>query len=156
MEWCYYRNVWMILLRNLVLNRITKWADSWKFQKFFLKGKSIHICGWYRKVNPMIRERGKSCENKQESMALRFLSGGFDPKTLAGALSSFREKGTKAETMGAEGRSVVWWWGWGDILFWWLLFPSWNKKSISGNETEEKCKWDRREDMEQLPKPTRD
>lgn len=51
----------------------------------------------------MIWERGKSCESKEESMALCSLSGGFDPMTLAGALTVQR-KGNKDRDHGCRGR----------------------------------------------------
>lgn len=51
----------------------------------------------------MIRERGKSCENKQESMALHFLSGGCDPDP--GRSTQFiQRKGNKGRDHGCRGK----------------------------------------------------
>lgn len=49
------------------------------------------------------REREKSFESKQENMALCFLSGGFDPMILAGAITVQR-KGSKGRDHRCRGR----------------------------------------------------
>lgn len=117
--------MWITIL-SFALNWRRNWGDSWKDpsqeNSIFKWGKKIRAHGY--DTEKQIQGRGRTCQSKQERTMLHFRSGGGWVVFHSFLLS----KRNEAETMWIDERSLMWCGRHGDVLFWWLLFTSWNKK----------------------------